>query len=274
MGKAVPTEARGSSNAADLFGSGPDPTEWGNFIEKDSTSGEQKTEDVHNNQVCFGMVRIITLLGKKDRFTDFLQQIAGIPITQYRRDHFRTTSLVPAVLDGENVKRSDKASPVGVISKSVAEVLQCLDEDENFEVQAFYQFVEELDANIRLRPKELQSQKQRSLVLNVNIYGAPNFYDGLGAFLTEVDLFLQTPENCDKNVEYRNPQLLTRPSSTPIMTISLSANMIMDDCSILESDGVIDTSNLRVLLQNTPHLEETPSPVSLATKLHGYLHHA
>ena len=210
------------------------------------------------------------ILAKKSRFTDPLQKLADIPITRVRRDLFSTTSLVPAVLDGENLKRRDSGSSIGAISESVAQVLRCLDEDENFEIQAFCQFVREPLAGIRCQPKQPQPQEQNSLVLNVNIYGTVQLYDGIGAFLMEVGLFLQTPEYCNKNVEYRNPQLLTRVGSTPIMTFSLPTNGSIGDCGLVQEE-FIDASNLMaLLLQNTPHLEETESPATLITKLHRY----
>jgi SWI/SNF-related matrix-associated actin-dependent regulator of chromatin subfamily A3 len=112
------------------------------------------------------------------------------------------------------------------------------------------------------------------LVLNVNIYGKLDLYDGLGKFLTEVGLFLQTPEYCDKNVEYRNPQLLTRVGSTPMMTFNLSPNSIVDDCGLVHDEEVIDASNLMALLQDTPYLEETDGPITLTTELHRYPPHA
>ncbi|RFU29395.1 hypothetical protein B7463_g6915, partial [Scytalidium lignicola] len=216
-----------------------------------STSEEEKAGVIQYSQVCFGM-------------------LADISITQFRRDLFSVTSLVPAVLDREHVKRSDNGSRIGVISKNIAQVLQCLDEDEHFELQAFCQFVPDPLATIRRQPKSLRSQEQHFLALNVNIYGTLNLYDGLGRFLTEVGLFLQTPEYCNKNVEYRNPQLLTRVGSTPMMTFALSPKRTVDDCGLVHDRKVIDASNLMALLQDTPHLEETGGPITLATKLHSH----
>ncbi|PMD33599.1 hypothetical protein L207DRAFT_142233 [Hyaloscypha variabilis F] len=171
-------------------------------------------------------------------------------------------------MDGQNVKRSDNGSRIGVISETVAQVLQCLDEDENFEIQAFSQLVPGPSTTVRHQQKLLQSQEQHFLALNVNIYGTLDLYDGLGKFLTEVGLFLQTPEYCSKNVEYRNPQLLSRVGSTPMMTFDLSPKTIVDYCGLVHDGEVIDASNLMALLQDIPHLEETDGPSTLATKLH------
>jgi len=179
-----------------------------------------------------------------------------------------------SVLDGNNVRRSDDNSFIGVISENVCQVLSCLNENKEFETQAFCQLIREPLSGIHGHAKLLQSHEKHNLVLNVNIYGAPDLFDGLGVFLTDVDLFLQTPEFCDKNVEYRNPQMLTPVGSTPTMTLSLSINTIVNDGILVPGDDSINTSNLMVLLQDTPCLEETPSPVSLATELHRYLFHA
>jgi hypothetical protein len=203
-------------------------------------------------------------------YTDSLLQVAGIPITLFNLEHHNAARLVPVVLDGENVKTSSNNLRIGAISKDVAQVLQCLDEEENFEIQAFCQSTLEPSAKIHRHQKQIPSERQYSLVLNVNIYGTPSSFEALGAFLTDVDLFLQTPENCDKNVEYRNPHLLTRAGSAPVMTLSLFTKSNEDD-GFHEDDGVIDTSNLMALLQNTPNLEETRSPASLITELHRYL---
>jgi len=147
MNNEVGTVARDCSQSG-LPGSGPGITGRRDFCEMGPTSQEEKAGAIHETQVCFGMVRKMKFSKITDRFADLVQQLADICITQFRRDLFSATSLVPAVLDGENVKRSNEGLRIGVISEDVAQVLQCLDE-----IQAFCQFVPEPLATIRRSTK-------------------------------------------------------------------------------------------------------------------------
>jgi hypothetical protein len=89
------------------------------------------------------------------------------------------------------VRKADDHLPLGIVSENVAQVLQCLNEDENFEVQSFCQVVSEPCPRNRHQAKLAQFAKTNTLVLNADIYGALDLFDVLGRFLAEVDLFLQ-----------------------------------------------------------------------------------
>jgi hypothetical protein len=57
--------------------------------------------------------------------------------------------------------------------------------------------------------------------LCVIIYGSPDLFEAIGKFADTCEIYLQDPEHCDRNVEYRNPHRLSRRGEKALYTQSL-----------------------------------------------------
>ena len=96
--------------------------------------------------------------------------------------------------------------------------------------------------------------------LFVVVYGKAYMFDAIGAFLNSCNLYLQHPGNCDRDVEYRNPHLLSR-NEKVVMTSSLRSTERYFDCLETPSDTFDQFVTTKIL-----HEAETPR--ALVTKLH------
>jgi hypothetical protein len=232
-------------------------------------SFEEDIQAHQQTQACFGMACIYHLVTSQKSLTLCLQ-IADIPVSNCHHDIFSMGSLVPVLLAGDQVKRCNNLV-IGQISEDISQVLQCLNEDERFEIQAFCQLTQEPGHSSRRPKQEGQGSKSLGVILHVNVYGSSELSGTLGSFLEDVDIYLQTPENCDRDIEYQNPHLLTYGSNTSVTTLSLSAMIMQDGHKINEDDKSIDVFDLMAFLQSNPQIAEAPDPISLRSKLHRYV---
>lgn len=95
------------------------------------------------------------------------------------------------------------------------------------------------------------------------IYGPPDLFDAVGDFVSVCKIYLQDPLYCDRNVQYRNPHLLSGEIEEPIMTSSLVA----DDVSI-HVEEISPRPDLFELLRTEDPLPETATPSKLRTSLY------
>ncbi|PVH85120.1 hypothetical protein DL98DRAFT_451840 [Cadophora sp. DSE1049] len=102
--------------------------------------------------------------------------------------------------------------------------------------------------------------------LNIIIYGSPLLSDSLEEWLLDNALFLQDPINCEKDVVYKNPQLLREDDEEFITTFSLRSHSKNIDVQQIET-----RPDLFELLNVEHHLTETEAPPVVLTPLYSYI---
>jgi SWI/SNF-related matrix-associated actin-dependent regulator of chromatin subfamily A3 len=94
-----------------------------------------------------------------------------------------------------------------------------------------------------------------------NLYGPMEIFDDVGEFLQDNDQYLQDPKGCDRNVQYRNPQMMAGLDDIPQWTFNF--NSPPDNCEMLqEATGLMDR------LQTDEILAESETPPALKTSLY------
>lgn len=105
--------------------------------------------------------------------------------------------------------------------------------------------------------------------LGITLYGPQRVLGEVGDFVNKCGCFLEDPVNCDRNVPYLNPQLLSSIHEDPPMTFDLPQ---------LQQPNVQDFSrasaDVLAGFETTDPIEEAANPTSLRTTLKPYVSHA
>ena len=86
--------------------------------------------------------------------------------------------------------------------------------------------------------------------------------EAVGCWLDKCHLYLQMPENCDRNVPYCNPHCLSFSDKNQIMTFELSARDPETDTARLSR-----SADFLAELNIEECLEEAPQPAIIASPL-------
>ncbi|KAL4918898.1 SNF2 family N-terminal domain-containing protein [Aspergillus aurantiobrunneus] len=151
-------------------------------------------------QICYGMVlrERVRLLGKGQALQDKFAKL--------REDN-------PAWIPCFGVQRSDEngelflslpdGTSFGYLSEKMVEALENLIGRPRFELEAYTQLAEVIDA-IRRAGKAADAKFR----VNINVYGLESDRDQVGRELSRSGLFLQVPDVFRANVRYDNPHML------------------------------------------------------------------
>ncbi len=99
-------------------------------------------------------------------------------------------------------------------------------------------------------------------VMNAIVYGPEDLCDAVGGYLTKCGIYLQEPMNCDRDVQYLNPQVLSR-SKELVMTFSL---MNLNDRP--DEENILSCEDLFFQLSSDDHLSLTEAPDAIGTPLY------
>ena len=110
-------------------------------------------------------------------------------------------------------------------------------------------------------------QSQQDLSLSVILYGPADMAEAVGSWLDKCHIYLQMPENCDRNVPYSNPHCLSFSDENKAMTFELVSRRLC-----VGPVKLCDPTDILAELENNEALAEAPQPFSIATTLHKYVH--
>jgi hypothetical protein len=112
-------------------------------------------------------------------------------------------------------------------------------------------------------PYTAQTRKEGVVELNIIIYGPRLLSGSLEEWLLENALFLQDPIYCEKDVVYKNPQLLCEDTEEVTKTFSLKSYLQDADIERIET-----RPDLFELLNEGHCLDETEAPRAVLTPLY------
>lgn len=122
---------------------------------------------------------------------------------------------------------------------------------------------EEKQAPIASKHKIASIQIPQDQRLSIILYGPVDMAEAVGGWLHKCQIYLQMPENCDRNVPYSNPHCLSFSDEDKVMTCELVSRRICAD-----SAEQHDSIDILAELENQEPLAETPQPFLIATTLH------
>ena len=112
-------------------------------------------------------------------------------------------------------------------------------------------------------------QISQDLSLSIILYGPADMAEAVGSWLDKCHIYLQMPENCDRNVPYSNPHCLSFSDEDKAMTFELlRRSLCVDSAEQCDSTDVLAES------ENDEPLAEAPQPFFITTILHKYVHWA
>jgi len=156
---------------------------------------------------------------------------------------------------------NDNGSFVGTVKKELAGILRVLSSESGIELQL------SCSSNVFGGPPRGKAHGEKSNnpanSLSAIIYGPMDTFEDVGRFLQNVGMYLQDPQDCDRNVKYRNPHRLSGLDEDAPMTLELKRHHEICTEQILQTpvDMLSD-------LETTTLLSEAKSPDCLATELY------
>ena len=159
---------------------------------------------------------------------------------------------------------------VGSLDSHYSQIIKGLLDETDLSLQCYIRVLGVIDASLQTLPRKRKTPAKRSLpnlALSVILYGERDLSDDIGEFLSDWGESLQLPLNCDRNVEYRNPQSLNRDDVECPMTFDIRTVTHAESSTILPTK---DPSS--VLEANNSTLEaETPGALKPRSQLYRYV---
>ncbi len=118
-------------------------------------------------------------------------------------------------------------------------------------------------APITIKRKGEHAQHHKEVRLSVTLYGPRDTAGDVGVWLGKCNLYLQMPENCDRNVPYCNPHCLSFNDDDQLTTFELFA-----ESADSVTAGKFESTQFLAGLDNEECLEEAPQPSNIETTLH------
>lgn len=133
----------------------------------------------------------------------------------------------------------------------------------NFQFSVQGNAQDEEQTPIASKKRVAPGQDQRDPSLSIILYGPPDMAEAVGSWLDKCHIYLQMPENCDRNVPYSNPHCLSFSDEDKTMTFELVARSLGTDTAEL-----YELTDIVAELDNDEPLEEAPQPSLIASPLH------
>ncbi len=164
-------------------------------------------------------------------------------------------SLIPLVLDDDNSKLhiSGESQEFGYLDIRTGEILGRLRAESGISLQILCSMTTS-QPGIWLYKQLHGREGQGELSLCVNIYGPETLFEDIGAFASECMLFLQDPQNCDREVIYRNPHRLSFGTSPITYTRSEPGHGTLSP-EIEDFGGSLDPFDISDLTKDLPETE-------------------
>ncbi|KAK5558978.1 hypothetical protein LTR46_003167 [Exophiala xenobiotica] len=235
--------------------------EWYNsFAALDAQSGEYQVGRLETDQIqcdrlspsdtlyCYGMLPKIPILSHRTG----LSTITSSPLDL----HFVPPNSLLLPSEGREF---------GQLKERTAEILAALAAQSRITLQIIGHVTKQR-AKIKLAKGFRSGQNDLQYNMNAIIYGPREFSEGVGDFLAKSKMFLQDPLECDRDVPYLNPHLL---SHTVEVVMTSSLRPATHESSTSQGVVAVDArKDLFSQICDDAHLALTDPPDLLHTKLY------
>ena len=201
--------------------------------------------------------------------TDFRLQLVGLHYKLSEGYSMHGTPIPLNLIDGSrDLLDSKTSSTFGVVDQRDKKILEVLGKEMILQLFADYLPTRSGQASkdsLESGTSAKRSKHNQTLGLFVVLYGSPTLSEAVATYTAKCHLFLQHPENCDRNVRYQNPQCLFSGHGKTVYT--------------LEMENRTDASNFDLVIPTNPIdffadasiqdvLAYAATPSSLSTELY------
>jgi SWI/SNF-related matrix-associated actin-dependent regulator of chromatin subfamily A3 len=159
---------------------------------------------------------------------------------------------------------SQAGGKFGCLEERTAEILTTLAAETRIWFQT-YAYVTKRLSKVKPMKGKTVGHNDLQYLMNAIVYGPQEFCEGVGDYLAKCKMFLQDPLQCNQNVPYQNPHLLSRTQEV-MMTSSLAVEI--SQTSTLEVVTLDAPQDLFSQLSDDDHLQLTETPNLLRTPLY------
>lgn len=174
---------------------------------------------------------------------------------------FDTPIIPPSFSLPHYLRQLGREQAFGELDERAAKILANLSSEEGITCQIYCRTISRRAAQGK-RGGRKPGANELQYVMNTIIYGPPELCDSVGEYLSKCGVYLQDPLNCDRDVVYSNPQLLSRTEETVMTSTLASQNMAP------EVEKVISREDLFSELCTDDHLSLTNAPDAVTTPLY------
>jgi SWI/SNF-related matrix-associated actin-dependent regulator of chromatin subfamily A3 len=151
----------------------------------------------------------------------------------------------------------------GCLEERAAEILSTLAGESRISLQ-LYAYMAKRRQTRPMKGKKI-GQNDVQYLVNAILYGPKEFCKGVGNYLEKCKMFLQDPLQCDRDVPYHNPHLLSRTQEV-VMTSSFFEDTTQPPT--LEVVTLEAPKDLFSQLSDDEHLQLTETPSILCRPLY------
>ncbi|KAF1982148.1 hypothetical protein K402DRAFT_424856 [Aulographum hederae CBS 113979] len=225
---------------------------------------ENSTAQPSEEQVCFGMVYNVPMILDADLDTRKLYGMLPVVIDNQGRVWLRPDALVtetPGSRTSISYERK-KLTRIGSLAAQHVSLLKCVKEEPQLVLQPLCR------VSLRRTIQALQKKDQQIDIqanLSINLYGPLRLFDKVGKYFEACEICLQDPDDCDRNVRYRNPHRLSGFDENATFTLEEQIQAMEMRKEVLDRarDYLSDVGKKE-------YLPETETPSLLQTQLYSY----
>jgi SWI/SNF-related matrix-associated actin-dependent regulator of chromatin subfamily A3 len=190
-------------------------------------------------------------------------QISDVPITAAQSSlmNFDTSKISLHFSPPNRLFQVGRDGIFGDLDDRTSKILRNLSTEEGINFQMSCRTI-----NRRAAPGKKGSRKpganELQYVMNTIIYGPEEMRNPVGDYLTKCGVYLQDPFECDRNVLYSNPHILSRNDELVMTDSLLSLNVAP------EVEKMIAQEDIFSQLSSDAHLSLTDAPDAILTPLY------
>lgn len=198
-------------------------------------------------------------------------QITNISFRCHDSQHMsRGTSTISLYLsrDATALWNSHQSTEFAELDYRDSKILGALQNHSGVSLQLFgLQDVLDSGAKSKKAKRIVNQSSVGKIRVYANIYGPLNLFESVGIFASNAKVFLQDPEHCDRNVQYRNPHRMFSDGDNVQYTQSMNVTQSTEP-EVIE---ILEPVDLFADLEIERDLAETEPSDTLRTPLYSYV---
>jgi SWI/SNF-related matrix-associated actin-dependent regulator of chromatin subfamily A3 len=166
-----------------------------------------------------------------------------------------------------SLRRIDQDCLFGELDSHIAEIISSIDSKDGIRLQIYCRTINRRAAQGKKGSRKTR-EKECQYVMNTIIYGPENLHNNVGDYLAACRIYLQDPIDCDRNVQYSNPQFLCRAGGRVMTYEFASLNAAPRVEKIISQDDIFSQLSCDDYLS----LTEAPDPINTTLYRYGQGH--
>jgi hypothetical protein len=192
-----------------------------------------------------------------------------VPITAFQSSllSFGSSTIALIFSTPNRLFQNDRDQPFGETDDRTAKILTNLLREGGIAFQMYCRTINRRAAQGKKGSRKV-GVNELQYVMNTILYGPEDLCDAVGAYLTKCGVYLQDPLDCDRDVQYLNPQVLSRVNEV----VKTSSLMTLNETP--EEEKIVSSEDLFFELSSDDNLPLTEAPDAIGTQLYAYAAHS